>query len=67
LRLQRQREMLVFDVLHIVLVYAGFHAGKVWGGDALSALWGFTWAQIISYVMAIALAIRFIQVSKSLR
>jgi len=67
LRLQRQREMLVFDVLHIVLVYAGFHAGKVWGGDALSALWGFTWAQIISYVMAIALAICFIQVSKSLR
>jgi hypothetical protein len=67
LRLQRQREMLVFDVLHIILVYASFHAGKAWGGDALSALWGFTWAQIISYVIAIALAIRFIQVSKSLR
>jgi hypothetical protein len=66
LRLQRQREMLVFDAAHIVMVYVGFHMGRAIGGDALSALWGFTVAQVVSYVIAILLALSFIKISKSL-
>jgi O-antigen/teichoic acid export membrane protein len=66
LRLQRQREMLLFDAAHVVLVYVGFHTGSAIGGDALSALWGFTVAQVVSYVIAILLALSFIKISKSL-
>jgi len=66
LRLQRQREMLLFDAAHVVIVYAGFHIGKAMGGDALSALWGFTAAQVLSYLIAILLALTFIKISKSL-
>lgn len=61
MHLQRQRAMLIFDVLHILLVYVGFHVGRVWGGDDLSALWGFTLAQVISYAVAIGLAVYFIR------
>jgi lipopolysaccharide exporter len=67
LRLQRQREMLLFDALHIALVYVGFHAGRVWGGNDVSALWGFTLAQVLSYTIAIVLAIFFIRISPLLR
>ncbi len=66
LRLQRQREMLLFDAAHVVMVYVGFHTGRAIGGDALSALWGFTAAQVVSYVIAILLALSFIKISKSL-
>ena len=66
LRLQRQREMLFFDAAHVVIVYVGFHMGRSIGGDALSALWGFTVAQVVSYVIAILLALSFIKISKSL-
>jgi O-antigen/teichoic acid export membrane protein len=66
LRLQRQREMLIFDAAHVVMVYIGFHAGKEIGGDPLSALWGFTIAQVVAYVIAILLALTFIKISKSL-
>jgi hypothetical protein len=67
LRLQRQREMLLFDAAHVVIVYVGFHVGKLMGGDALSALWGFTLAQVISYTIAIVLAIFFIRITPYLR
>jgi O-antigen/teichoic acid export membrane protein len=66
LRLREQRAMLVFDALHVLLVYAGFHAGKAMSGDALGALWGFTWAQVLSYAIAIGLAFYFISTSKQL-
>jgi hypothetical protein len=66
LRLQRQREMLLLDAAHVVIVYAGFHIGKAKGGDAFSALWGFTAAQVLSYLIAILLALTFIKISKSL-
>ncbi len=61
MHLQRQRAMLIFDVLHILLVYVGFHVGRLWGGDDLSALWGFTLAQVVSYAVAIGLAVHFIR------
>lgn len=67
MHLQRQRAMLVFDVLHIALVYAGFHIGRMWGETDIAALWGFTLAQVISYVLAIALAIHFIRSTPLLR
>jgi O-antigen/teichoic acid export membrane protein len=67
MHLQRQREMLVFDAIHIVLVYVGFHAGRLWGGNDIAALWGFTWAQVISYAIAILLAIYFIRITPLLR
>jgi len=66
LRLREQRAMLLFDALHVLLVYAGFHAGKAMSGDALGALWGFTWSQVLSYAIAIGLAFYFIATSKLL-
>jgi hypothetical protein len=66
LRLQRQRFMLIMDALHVVMIYAGFHIGRLYDGNALSALWGFTLAQVLFYLMAISLAIVFIKTSKLL-
>ena len=66
LRLQRQRLMLIMDALHVAMIYAGFHAGRLYDGTALSALWGFTYAQVAFYLMAIGLAIVFIKTSKLL-
>jgi lipopolysaccharide exporter len=66
LRLQRQHLMLFMDVLHVVIIYVGFHMGRISTGTALGALWGFTWAQVSFYVMAILLAIYFIRTSKLL-
>lgn len=66
LRLQRQRFMLIMDALHVVMIYAGFHVGRLYDGNALSALWGFTLAQVLFYLMAISLAIVFIKTSKLL-
>ena len=66
LRLQRQRLMLIMDALHVVMIYAGFHLGRQYDGTALSALWGFTYAQVAFYLMAIGLAIVFIKTSKLL-
>jgi O-antigen/teichoic acid export membrane protein len=66
LRLREQRAMLLFDALHILLVYVGFHVGRTWSGDAMGALWGFTWAQVLSYALAIGLAFYFIGSSKLL-
>jgi lipopolysaccharide exporter len=66
LRLQRQRLMLIMDALHVAMIYAGFHLGRQFDGTALSALWGFTFAQVAFYMMAIGLAIVFIKTSKLL-
>jgi O-antigen/teichoic acid export membrane protein len=66
LRLQRQRLMLVFDALHVVMIYVGFHAGSHTTGAALGALWGFTFAQIAFYLLAIGMAVYFIRTSKLL-
>jgi O-antigen/teichoic acid export membrane protein len=66
LRLQRQRLMLVFDALHVVMIYVGFHAGSHTTGTALGALWGFTFAQIAFYLLAIGMAVYFIRTSKLL-
>ncbi|MFM7725325.1 MAG: hypothetical protein ACKO7B_01365, partial [Flavobacteriales bacterium] len=64
--LQRQRLMLIMDALHIVMIYAGFHVGMNYGGSANAALWGFTFAQVAFYLMAIGLAVIFIKTSKLL-
>jgi len=66
LRLQRQNVMLFFDVLHVGMIYAGFHLGRHYTGSALGALWGFTWAQVVFYVLAIGMAVFFIRTSKLL-
>jgi lipopolysaccharide exporter len=66
LRLQRQRLMLIMDALHIAMIYVGFHAGMKYDGSAVSALWGFTFAQVAFYLMAIGLAVIFIKTSKLL-
>jgi len=66
LRLQRQNVMLFFDVMHVGMIYAGFHLGRTYSGSALGALWGFTWAQVLFYLMAIGMAIYFIRTSKLL-
>lgn len=66
IRLQCQREMLVFDLFHIAVVYLGFHFGKRIGGDEMGALWGFTFAQVLAYAVAIVMAIVLIRRSKLL-
>ena len=66
LRLQRQNVMLFFDVMHVAMIYIGFHVGRGYDGTALGALWGFTWAQVLFYIIAIGMALFFIRTSKLL-
>lgn len=63
MRLNKQGFMMVMDVLHIGMIYAGFYIGKNMQDSPEGALWGFTFAQVIFYMMAILLALWFIKTS----
>jgi O-antigen/teichoic acid export membrane protein len=63
MRLNKQGFMMVMDVLHIGMIYAGFYIGKNMQNSPEGALWGFTFAQVIFYMMAILLALWFIKTS----
>lgn len=61
MRLGKQKTMLVFDFLHLLLIISGFYIGYFFDGTFQSALWGFTIAKLIFYILVIYLAIRFIK------
>lgn len=66
MRLHKQGFMLVMDIMHFAMVIAGFYIGLSNGNSPVSALWGFTVAQIIYYLLAVLLALNFIRTSKLL-
>jgi O-antigen/teichoic acid export membrane protein len=67
IRLGKQKQMLIFDVLHLGLIVAGFFIGKTLMPDVFGALWGFSIGQVIYYLLAIFLAVFFIKRSKILK
>jgi len=66
MRLQKQGFMLIMDILHFFMVVAGFYIGLNNGNTPVSALWGFTIAQMLYYIIAVLLALNFIRTSKLL-
>lgn len=66
IRLEKQRTMLIFDVVHLVTIALGIPIG-FWLTQTFSgALWGFVIAQVIYYLLVIGLAIRFIRNANTL-
>lgn len=61
MRLGKQRQMLIYDILHVILIIIGFYTGYFAKQSLESALWGFTIAQVIFYLFVIYIAIRFIK------
>lgn len=61
IRLQKQRALLYYDVLHLVVILAGFFIGHAYSKTIESALWGFSIARFIFYVFVIGVAIRMIK------
>uniref|UniRef100_UPI002627A45A hypothetical protein n=1 Tax=Fluviicola sp. TaxID=1917219 RepID=UPI002627A45A len=64
IRLGRQKEMLLFDCVHLLLVIIGFFTAKFINPSLTSALWGFSISQSVYYLFAIFIAIYFIKKSK---
>lgn len=60
MRLGKQKQMLLYDLLHLLIVGAGFYSAYFINPTMYSALWGFTIAQVIFYLFIIYIAIRFI-------
>jgi lipopolysaccharide exporter len=61
MRLGKQKQMLLYDLVHLVLVVAGFYIAYFFKPSLYSALWGFTIAQCFFYLFIIYIAIRFIK------
>lgn len=61
MRLGKQRVMLIYDFLHLILIVIGFFSAYLLSATVESALWGFTIAQIIFYAFVIYIAIYFIR------
>ena len=64
MRLGKQKTMLFYDVLHLILVVAGFYLAINIDMSYTAALWGFTIAKVILYLIVICVAIFFIKRSK---
>ncbi|MDF2436736.1 MAG: O-antigen translocase [Bacteroidota bacterium] len=60
MRLGKQKQMLMYDLLHLIIVGAGFYIAYFIKPTVYSALWGFTIAQVAFYLFIIYVAIRFI-------
>jgi lipopolysaccharide exporter len=61
MRLGKQKQMLLYDLIHLLMVGIGFYAAYMIKPTVNSALWGFTIAQVIFYLFVIYIAIRFIK------
>lgn len=61
IRLGKQRAMMIYDFLHLILIIFGFSIAYYLKSTVESALWGFTFAQIIFYLFVIYIAIHFIK------
>jgi len=66
IRLGRQKQMVLFDILHLVLTPLGFFVGRAFDEGLTGSLLGFSISQIIFYVLTISLAIRYIKKAKDL-
>ncbi|MNK22596.1 colanic acid exporter [compost metagenome] len=64
IRLGRQKEMLLFDSVHLLLIVIGFFAARLIDNSLTTALWGFSISQSVYYLFAIFIAIYFIKKSK---
>ncbi|WP_430404665.1 lipopolysaccharide biosynthesis protein [Fluviicola sp.] len=64
IRLGRQKEMLLFDCLHLLLILIGFFTARLIDTSLTAALWGFSISQSVYYLFAIFIAIYFIKKSK---
>lgn len=61
MRLGKQKQMLLFDVLHLLIVIISFFVAYFIQPTLISTLWGFTIAQIVFYLFVIYIAIHFIK------
>lgn len=64
IRLRKQKAMLFYDLLHLVMIVIGFFTAMMIQPTFFSALWGFTIAQICYYLFVIYLAVYFIKEMK---
>jgi hypothetical protein len=61
IRLQKQRSLLYYDLLHLGVVLGGFFIGRAFSNDMDSALWGFSSLRCLFYIFVIGVAIRMIK------
>jgi lipopolysaccharide exporter len=61
MRLRKQKIMLLFDILHLGLIYLGFHTAYYFSPTLEWALWGITIVRVAVYSAAIFMAIGFIK------
>ena len=61
IRLQKQRALLYYDVLHMIVIVSGFFIGRAFSDQMEAALWGFSIARFIFYIFVIGVAIRMIK------
>jgi O-antigen/teichoic acid export membrane protein len=61
MRLGKQKEMFLYDIVHLLIVGIGFYTAYYISPTVYSALWGFTIAQVLFYLFVIYIAIRFIK------
>ncbi len=62
IKLGRQKEMLIFDIVHIVLVYGCINYSHTIYNDGFTSLWWFTIAQSCFYLLV--MVVTFIFISK---
>lgn len=60
IRLGRQKEMMLFDFIHLLLIPISFYGAIYFEASVYSALLGFTIAQVVYYVFTITIAVFFI-------
>lgn len=65
IRLGRQREMVFFDLLHLIIIVVSFYIGISIKNDVYYGLWAFSIGQIIYYLFAIYIAMYFIRKFKA--
>lgn len=66
IRLGKQRTMLIYDGIHLIMIVLGIVLGYLFSSTIHGTLWGFVIAQLIYYIYVIFLAIRFIKKSSNL-
>lgn len=66
IRLNKQKTMLIFDILHLIMIWLSIFLSYTYFGSFMSAIIAYTIAQVAYYIIAFIAAIYFIQVKKDL-
>ncbi len=66
IRLNKQKTMLIFDILHLILIWLSIFLAYRYFGTFMSAIIAYTIAQVVYYSIAFVAAIYFIQTKKDL-